>query len=202
MNMPMNTQHTQVRRLAVAMVGLLALTAVAAAQKPLDRSKPLTDPANDPYTRGGKEKYVEAAGYASMGGFEFGARDDTTTEVSALLEGVEVRWIETAHFELGIALPKVKVTKEERKKVKAELAKLQKALPVVKPDTKFLDPWLRAHLYAQRLEEHYARLQEIMGRHGRDVRSEQGELRHQYALLRHRPLPGSDGKVRGLAAAL
>ena len=161
--MPMNTQHTQVRRLAVAMVGLLALTAVAAAQKPLDRSKPLTDPANDPYTRGGKEKYVEAAGYASMGGFEFGARDDTTTEVSALLEGVEVRWIETAHFELGIALPKVKVTKEERKKVKAELAKLQKALPVVKPDTKFLDPWLRAHLYAQRLEEHYARLQEIMG---------------------------------------
>ena len=47
--------------------------------------------------------------------------------------------------------------------MKAELSKLQAALPVIKPDTKILDPWLRAHLYAQRLEEHYSRVQEILG---------------------------------------
>ncbi|MDB4734062.1 hypothetical protein OAF73_01665, partial [Planctomycetota bacterium] len=138
------TRATKMLRLVAASVGgMFVLAAVAAAQKPLDRSKPLTDPANDPYTRGGKEKYVEAAGYVSMGGFEFGAAPDTTAEVSALLPDVEIRWIETPHFELGIALPKVKVTKEERKKVKAELTKLRKALPDVKPDTKIMDPWLR-----------------------------------------------------------
>ena len=158
------TRAIKMLRLVTAFLGaMFVAAAVATAQKPLDRSKPLTDPANDPYTRGGKEKYVQAAGYASMGGFEFGAAPDTTAEVSALLPDVDIRWIETPHFELGIALPKVKVTKEERKKVKAELTKLRKALPDVKPDTKVIDPWLRAHLYAQRLEEHYARVQEVLG---------------------------------------
>jgi hypothetical protein len=149
--------------LAFSIAGALSQAPAAAAQKPLDRSKPLTDPANDPYTRGGKEKYLEAAGYVSMGGFEFGAPPDTTAEVADLLSGVEIRWIETAHFELGVALPKVKVTKEERKKVKAELTRLQKALPAVKPEARMLDPWLRAHLYAQRLEDHYATVQEALG---------------------------------------
>ncbi|MDB2576127.1 hypothetical protein N9293_00020 [Planctomycetota bacterium] len=159
----MTRSPKMMRLFATGLGTLIALAAVAGAQKPLDRSKPLTDPANDPYTRGGKQKYIEAAGYVSMGGFEFGAAPDTTKEVAALLEGIDIRWIETPHFELGIALPKVKVTKEERKKVKAELTKLQAALPVIKPDTKILDPWLRAHLYAQRLEEHYSRVQEILG---------------------------------------
>lgn len=161
--MKMTIAHVLRSSLSLLAVCALGLAPAGAAQKPLDRSKPVTDPANDPYTRGGKEKYVEAAGYASMGGFEFGAPPDTTAEVSALLEDVELRWIETEHFELGVGLPKVKVTKEERKKVARELTRLQKALPSVKPESKMLDPWLRAHLYAQRLEDHYRTVQEVLG---------------------------------------
>jgi hypothetical protein len=44
-----------------------------------------------------------------------------------------------------------------------ELEALGKLLPGVKPRARQLDPWLRLHLYAMRLEQHYAAFQALVG---------------------------------------
>ncbi|MFT7077180.1 MAG: hypothetical protein ACJA0P_003201 [Planctomycetota bacterium] len=146
-----------------ALLGGLA-PAGAFAQKPLDKSKPLGDPANDPYTKGGDPELMKAAGYVSMGGFEFGPAPDTTVETNKYLSYLEIRWIETEHFEIGVSLPQVKVTQSEREKVRAELTQMQAFFgDEIDPRTRVLDPWLRAHLYAKRVEEHYDAIQAMLG---------------------------------------
>ena len=100
------------------------------------------------------------AGILNHGGFEFGRGD--TESVAALLPMVDLVWVETPHFELGFALGPHKVKTNERNKIRAELTRLAEALPEVNPKTKVLDPWLRAHLYAQRLEDVYAHVQELL----------------------------------------
>ena len=135
----------------------------APAQKPLDKSKPLGDPANDPYTKGGDPELMKAAGYVSMGGFEFGPAPDTTVETNKALGYLDIRWIETKHFEIGVALPQAKVTGDERDKIRAELTEMQAYFEDINPKTRILDPWLRAHLYAKRVEETYADVQEFLG---------------------------------------
>lgn len=153
--------------IAVGIFVLVALTAtlagpVVAAQKPLDKSKPLWDPANDPYTRGGDPELVKAAGYTSMGGFDFGPAPDTTKEVNEFLSYLDLRWIETEHFQIGVALPRVKVTQTERDKIRGELERLAVFFPDIKVKARVLDPWLRAHLYALRLEDHYDDVMEFL----------------------------------------
>ena len=108
-------------------------------------------PSTDPYTEGGSPELMKAAGYASMGGFKFATND--TTAIDAFMGTSDIRWIETEHFELGFALGSYQVERTEKKKILAELTELQAKLPSIKPKTKLLDPWLRAHLYAQRLEQ-------------------------------------------------
>ena len=131
---------------------LLALAIPAAAQRK-------NDPAQCPYC-GGDPELMAAAGIVSHGGFEFGRTD--TAEVDALLAMTDIRWIETTHFQLGFALGSHKVDQTEKGKVRGELTRLAPALPAVKPKTKILDPWLRAHLYAQRLEDLWTRFLELM----------------------------------------
>ncbi len=135
----------------------------AIAQKLIDRDKPKTDPANDPYTRGGDPELVKAVGYVSMKDMEFGPTGETSGSIGAFLSFVDLRFIETEHFRLGIALPKIKVTGSERDKLREELTRLKESLPDIDPRIRVLDPWLRAHLYAQRLEEHYAKIQTFLG---------------------------------------
>ncbi|MEM8711211.1 MAG: hypothetical protein AAGG01_09675 [Planctomycetota bacterium] len=143
---------------------LLLAAGPALAQKPLDKSKPLGDPANDPYTTGGDPELMAAAGIVSMGGFEFGPAPDTTVETNDQLGFLDIRWIETAHFEIGVALPQVKVTTSEKDKVRAELTELREIFgDVVDPRARVLDPWIRAHLYARRVEAHYADIQAMLG---------------------------------------
>ncbi|MCA8943957.1 MAG: hypothetical protein KDB80_15440, partial [Planctomycetes bacterium] len=75
--------------------------------------------------------------------------------------------IETPHFRLGVSLPKWKVPahpKEMRNRIREELAELATRLPKVKPKAKELDPWLRAHIYALRLEKLYADFLELVGK--------------------------------------
>ncbi len=116
-------------------------------------------PASCPYCEGDPE-LMKAAGLVSHGGFTFGVSD--TAGVDALLATSDIRWIETEHFELGIALSAYKVTQEERKKFEAELTELHEVLPAISPKTKVIDPWLRTHLYALRLEKLWKRFLEIM----------------------------------------
>ena len=117
------------------------------------------DPSTDPYT-GGEAERMEAAGVVSLGGFEFASSD--TAGIDSVLGAADIRWVETAHFEIGMGLGPYKVNLKEKKKLIAELTALQETMPEVRPDVKVLDPWLRAHLFARRAEQAYARFLEIM----------------------------------------
>ena len=141
------------------LVLLIALVLVAPAEA-RQRKKDLlpNHPSLDPYTEGDPE-LMAAAGIVSLGGFEFTTTD--TADVDAYMAVCDIKWIETEHFELGFALGSYKVSQKEKKKLVAELTRLSEMLPAVSSKKKILDPWLRAHLFAQRLEEIYDRFLEI-----------------------------------------
>ncbi|MCR9246887.1 MAG: hypothetical protein NXI31_17780 [bacterium] len=124
---------------------------------------------SDPYTRGDATA-LERAGYESLGPFPFG-ENHTSLEVEALLGDEKICWLETAHFRIGCAVSECSTAagdKVWKKKVKAELKRLRTRLPKVKPSTRRLDPWLRTHLIAQRLEDCYAEVQRDLGVTGVD----------------------------------
>ncbi len=121
----------------------------------------------DPYTKN-KPEALAAAGYLSYGPFFFGNIADKTTQTSdidARLDYVQILWVETPHFRIGSNLPPWPVPQdmETRAKIRAELERLQKKIPSVNPKARTLDPWLRLHLMAQRLEELYAEVQVLWG---------------------------------------
>lgn len=109
---------------------------------------------------GGDPELMRAAGIVSHGGFEFGRED--TVAIDRLLATSDIKWIESAHFKIGIGLGTYKVRTEERNKLREELGRMATALPEVSAKAKVLDPWLRAHLYAQRAEDLYARFLAIV----------------------------------------
>ena len=119
----------------------------------------LNDPAQCPYCHN-DPALMKAAGISSHGGFQFASSD--TAGIDRLLATNDLRWIESAHFELAFALGFHKVKQDEKEKIREELGRLALVLPEVDPKTKQLDPWLRAHLYAQRMEEAWKRFLEIM----------------------------------------
>ena len=109
----------------------------------------------DPYTRGQRE-LMDRAGCVSFGPFHWAA-EQSTEDVRKTLEGTPILFIETAHFRLASTLVTYKISEDQIEKdvIEAEVAALRKKLPRVKSSSK-LDPWLRAHLIAQRLEAEYA----------------------------------------------
>jgi hypothetical protein len=113
-------------------------------------------PAIDPYTKNAPDA-ITKAGYLSFGPFRFGD-NHTTTQIEETLGGIPLIWVETEHFKLGSGLPEYTLGDDAREKerFKAELERLAKKLPDVKVKTRKIDPWLRLHLYALRLEELYA----------------------------------------------
>jgi len=114
-------------------------------------------PKVDPYTKDAPDAKTKA-GYASFGPFRFGD-DQTTTQIEETLGGIPLLWVETEHFKLGSGLPEYTVPDDTREKERlaGELQRLAAKLPDVKPKVKKVDPWLRLHLYAQRLEDLYAK---------------------------------------------
>ncbi len=144
--------------MTLAVAGLLvALGGLLVAQnQPSLRAKV----APDPYTQEQPEA-LKKAGYESLGPFVFGT-DHTSATVAELLGTEPLRWIETAHFRIGCALPALALKTDEAWRddwiagLRLELKRLAVRLPRVKPDVRELDPWLRAHLFAQRAEELYA----------------------------------------------
>lgn len=116
----------------------------------------------------GQAKALAKAGYENLGPFAFGT-DQTTGVIEELLGTEPLMWIETRHFRIGCALPPLKVKGREdwrpewTKLVKAELVELRKLLPKIKKKPKVLDPWLRAHLYAYRLEKLYSEVLDVLG---------------------------------------
>lgn len=144
---------------AAALVSaLFAAPLVAQDDEPERKAPP------DPYTEG-REEALEALGYVRMGRLTW-ADDHDTARIEEDLGKLPFRWIETAHFRIGCALPKLDVPrdKDDRKVLREELEELATRLPNLRPrSVRELDPWLRAHLFAHRLEKLYARFTEIAG---------------------------------------
>jgi hypothetical protein len=141
-----------VRLMLVVLAGQRAL----AQDKGQDTSTPEVFAAVDPYTRNKPEAF-ERAGYVSLGPFPF-SEGIQTKEVEESLGGLRVLWVETQHFKLGSLLQTYRRGTDdlEEKKLADELNRLAKKLPHVRPQVRELDPWLRLHLFALRLEEEYA----------------------------------------------
>ena len=118
------------------------------------------DPSLCPYCHG-DEELMRAAGIVSHGGFAFGRED--TAALDAWMATIEIKWIETPHFEIGIGLSPYKVPQAESGKIRAEAARLREVLPDVPSKPKVLDPWLRAHLYALRAEDLWEHFIELVG---------------------------------------
>ena len=141
----------------MALLVALALAAPLGAQSD---SKARTDPSNCPYCEGDPE-VAAAAGLVGHGPFEFAAEGQTSETVGDYLIA-DTYWIESEHFEIGLALAPYKVPQKEKNKIRAELTELAEVLPNVDPKAKVLDEWLRVHLFAQRCEKVFERFLEIV----------------------------------------
>ena len=135
-----------------ALAAVVALAAPALAQGEVKSFAKV-----DPYTKN-DPGIITKAGYVSLGPFRFGD-DHTTDQAVQTLGGIPMLWVETEHFKLGSSLPEYDLgdDKQEKDRIQGELARLALKLPDVKTKVRKLDPWLRLHLFALRLEELYAR---------------------------------------------
>jgi hypothetical protein len=153
-----------------------AVSAVAQAQQPGVTPQPGAPEEVfekvDPYTRGAKADLARA-GYESLGPFHW-ADGIETKDIEETL-GIRILWVETAHLKIGSTLPSYELPPDdrEREKLKEELGRLGKRLPRVRQVTK-IDPWLRLHLYAQRLEEQYAGFEARFGLKDADFEPQSG----------------------------
>ena len=136
----------------------LGLLAALASMAPADKDKK-NAPANCTVCEGLPE-VMTAGGILSHGGFAFGRSD--TDGIDEFHGNLDIRWIETEHFEIGYAGPPYKVVAKDRKATQAELVALAEFFPEVKPKKAQLDPWLRAHMFAVRCEQVYTKFMEIM----------------------------------------
>lgn len=95
--------------------------------------------------------------YAAMDGPPTGVTSfvgEDPKQVEATMK-TRVLWLETPHFRIGSTLPAFRLQRGQphSTSVAAELASLRKTLPLVPSQVDVLDPWLRLHLFGQRLED-------------------------------------------------
>ena len=171
--------HRRTAACILCAFALAALTSAALSQTPAPATPaaPITTPAPanaklpkwriDPYTKN-KPELISKAGYVSYGPFPFGSiaeKPVQSSEIDDALEHVQILWMETPHFRMGCNLPAWPVPEdpEVRAKIRKELEQLGTKLPGVNPKIRTLDPWLRAHLMAQRLEGLYAEVSTLFG---------------------------------------
>jgi hypothetical protein len=147
---------------------LLALTVVGVQAGAAAQNKPKLEKWQiDPYTKM-DPKVMAKAGILNYGPFKFGnlaADPVTSTDIQKTLPFINIIWMETAHFRIGVQLPEWTLPQNAstRKKVRAELTELNKKLPSIKPKSRKLNSWMRAHLTAHRLEKLYSETQELFG---------------------------------------
>lgn len=117
----------------------------------------------DPYTEGDAAA-MAAAGVVAYGPFPW-ADFKTTANVDTVLGERRILWMETAHFRIGLSLKSAPWPEDQqkRKALQEEIKQLRKKLPKIPERPKKIDPWIRLHLYAQRLEACYADFQKLIG---------------------------------------
>lgn len=150
------------------LASLLVLGCVAAQQPSQGKSGGPDDEiakiaSKDPYT-GGDPAVMAAAGVVAYAPFEW-ADGNSTAKLDTVLGERRILWMETAHFRIGLSLSSVPIPEEQRKRraLLDELGLLHRRLPKAPEKPKRLDPWLRMHLYAQRLEALYAEFSSLLG---------------------------------------
>lgn len=99
------------------------------------------------------------------GPFPFGRTSTEAIEREFLWRPV---WIETEHVRIGAELETWKVPEEERKAYRAELEQLALKWPEIDPKKTTLDPWLRAHLLADRVQRFTAQFLALVGARDED----------------------------------
>ena len=134
----------------------------------------------DPYTKN-KPEALAKAGYVSFGPFPFGnlgPKEITNEDVEKTLPYLQIHWIETKHFRLGIELPAwtVPESPELKAKIRKELERLGEKIPGINSKTRTLDPWLRAHLFAQRCEDIYSEFMQLAGVKDEDFPAQESDL--------------------------
>lgn len=148
-------------------VVLLLVIAWCAAAAPAQGVQALYAAPVDPYTRG-EPAALERAGYVSLGPVPF-LGNLSTQGVEQLFGDEPLVWIETAHCVIGSSLPALALRGGEEWStdwiagVRAELKRLAQRLPRVDVGTRELDPWLRAHLLAQRAEDTWNEVSAFLG---------------------------------------
>ena len=158
---------------------IAALAPAAAAQHSRDEkaAAPLP-PLPDPYTKHDDEA-IERAGYVALGPRPLTFGDDHDTRaIDELLAPTRILWAETAHFKVGTALNAYPLGRDERerKKLQEEFERLAQKLPNLKPKSvRQLDPWLRLHLTAQRLEDLYQDFLQRIGKADSDFPTGSGQ---------------------------
>lgn len=153
--------------LAAVLAATLALATASPARAQAGKAEKTPKWKIDPYTKNDPELMAKA-GYVSFGPFPFGSVGDKvvqSSQIEATLPYVQILWAETKHFRIGLNLPAwpVPMDPETRAKVRKELEELQQVLPGINPKTRTLDPWLRLHMNAARLERLYTETQELFG---------------------------------------
>lgn len=110
----------------------------------------------DPFTKGDEEK-LKALGYVGIGQFLW-LGEVSTVQVQQILGDDIAIFIETEHFRLASTLRSFPWPKEKewRESLSAELDALADLCPEFRGRPKSISPWLRAHLFARRLETLYA----------------------------------------------
>lgn len=143
---------------ALLFLALLPLAAMLPAQL---RPTPVVPPP-DPWLATVADAQ-QRLGYVSFGPFVMG-HNHGSDDLHLLLPDEPLRWIETAHFRIGCALPGCAVTggKPWLQTLQGELQQLAARLPSLDPKTRHLDGWLRAHLVAQRAERLYQQVQTLL----------------------------------------
>lgn len=186
-------------RLLIAFVVALAAASPSSltAQRDKDKWK------IDPYTKNDPKKMADA-GYVSFGPFQFGslAADPVqTTKIDEALEYVDIIWVETAHFRIGTNLPEwsVPTVMKTRKKIRDELTELKERIPSINPRAKRLDPWLRAHLTAHRMEKLYAETQKLFGVTDADFPAKDAQVVRGERYMGYGPFLGMKDKFLVLA---
>lgn len=150
----------------IAQLGLLALVFLLTNPPvPAQEREDLPEWEIDPYTQNEPDAY-KAAGYERYHRVMI-HEDLSVTEVMQVLgDDMEMIWVETEHFVIGSSLSKYKLPgdKIQKERVTEEFERLREKLPTLpKKLPRTIDPWLRVHLYAQRCEDIYDRVQELLG---------------------------------------
>jgi hypothetical protein len=149
---------------------------------------------------------MERSGYiVSYGPFAWteGVR---TTDVAETMGGGDVLWLETPHFKIGSTLQSYHLHNDvrEQKALEAELTRLKSKLAGFQQVHNRLDPWLRLHLFALRLEDVYEEFATWFGTEAADDPKKAGDAARKAAVAKKSLAPGdAEGKpkIRVLLAA-